>query len=124
MTHVNFDAPAGLHKWPSFKNERRTDGSGPYLIVAATLGECVREFMARPSATRHLYEIQTAPQPPLVSAVLSGEIVAELARGYGNFSEGPGRESARRWQKRQGSKLSEDLTVKILQCGRLTPIDN
>jgi len=78
--HINFDAPAGLHKWPSLKNERRIDGSGPYLIVATTLGECIREFMARPGATRHLYEIQTAPQPPLVSAVLSGEIVAELAR--------------------------------------------
>jgi hypothetical protein len=78
--HINFDAPAGLRKWPSLKNERRTDGSGPYLIVAATFGECIQEFMARPAATRHLYEIQTVPQPPLVSAVLSGEIVAELAR--------------------------------------------
>ena len=78
--HVNFDAPAGLRKWPSLKNERRPDGSGPYLIVASTLGECIRELMARPAAARHLYEIQTAAQPPLVSAVLSGEIVAELAR--------------------------------------------
>jgi hypothetical protein len=77
---VNFDAPADLRKWPSFDNERHTDGYGPYLIVAAPLGECIREFMARPIATRHLYEIQTAPQPPLVSAVLSGELVVELAR--------------------------------------------
>jgi hypothetical protein len=77
---VNFDAPAVLRKWPSFKNERRTDGTGPYSIVYATLSECIREFMARPTATRHLYDIQTASQPPLVSAVLSGEIVAELAR--------------------------------------------
>jgi hypothetical protein len=80
MTHVNFEAPAGLHKCPSFKNERRTDGSGSYLIVAATLGDCIREFMARPSATRHLYEIQADAQPPLVTAVLFGEVVAELAR--------------------------------------------
>jgi hypothetical protein len=79
-THVNFDAPASLRKWPSFKNERRTDGSGPYLIVDATLGECIREFMARPAATRHLYDIQTAAQPPLVSAILSEEIVVELSR--------------------------------------------
>jgi hypothetical protein len=78
--HVNFDAPAVLRKWPSFNNERRTDSAGPYSIVDATLGECIREFMARPAATRHLYDIQTAAQPPLVSAVLSGEIVAELAR--------------------------------------------
>lgn len=78
--HVNFEAPASLRKWPSFKNERRSDGAGPYLIVDAALGECIRQFMARPNASRHLYEIQTAAQPPLVSAVLSGEIVAELAR--------------------------------------------
>jgi hypothetical protein len=79
-THVNFDVHASLHKWPSLSNQRRTDGTGPYLIVAATLSECIREFMARPAATRHLYEIQTEAQPPLVSAVLSGEIVDELAR--------------------------------------------
>lgn len=78
--HVDFEAPAGLHKWPSLRNERRTDGTGPYLIMDATLGECIREFMARPAATRHLYEIHTAAQLPLVNTVLSGEIVAELAR--------------------------------------------
>jgi hypothetical protein len=77
-SHVNFDALAAISKWPSFKSERRTNGTGPYLIVAATLGVCIREFMARPAATRH--EIQTAAQSPLVSAVLSGEIVARLAR--------------------------------------------
>jgi hypothetical protein len=78
--HVDFNAPAVLRKWPSFKNERRTDSTGPYSIVEAPLGECIREFMARPAASRHLYDIETAPQPPLVSAVLSEEIVAELAR--------------------------------------------
>jgi hypothetical protein len=36
--------------------------------------------MARPAATRHLYDIQTAAQPPLVSAILSEEIVVELSR--------------------------------------------
>ena len=33
---------------------------GLVLIVAAPLGECIREFTARATATRHLYEIQTA----------------------------------------------------------------
>jgi hypothetical protein len=79
-THVDFDKPAVLRKWPSLQNQRRTDGAGPYLVVDATLDECIREFMAKPASMRHLYEIHTAPQPPLVSAVLSGEIVAELAR--------------------------------------------
>jgi hypothetical protein len=77
---ANFEKAAILRKWPSLQNQRRTDGTGPYLVVDATLDECIREFMAKPAYTRHLYEIHTAPQPPLVSAVLSGEIVAELAR--------------------------------------------
>jgi hypothetical protein len=78
--HVNFDAPAVLRKWPSLRNERRTDGTGPYLLVDGTLGERVPEFMAKPASTRHLYEIHTSPQPPLVSSVLSGDHVVELAR--------------------------------------------
>ncbi len=77
---VNFDAPAVLRKWPSLSNERRTEGTGPYLLVDGTLDECIREFMAKPPPSRHLYEIHTAPQPPLVSAVLSGEQIVELAR--------------------------------------------
>ena len=77
--HVNFDAPAVLRKWPSLKNKRRTDGD-PYLMADATLDECIREYMTKPASARHFYEIHTAPQPPLVSAVLSGEIVTELAR--------------------------------------------
>jgi hypothetical protein len=78
--YLNFDAPAVLRKWPSLGNERRTEGTGPYLLVNGALDECLREFMAKPKATRHLYEILTAPQPPLVSAVLSGEHIVELAR--------------------------------------------
>ena len=53
---------------------------GPYLIGEHALDECVRQFMAKPASARHLYEIHTTPQPPLVGAVLSQEIVAELAR--------------------------------------------
>ena len=78
--HVNFDAPAVLRKWPSLRNERLTESTGPYLLVDGTLDECIREFMAKPAPQRHLYEIQTAPQPPLVDAVLSGEQIVELAR--------------------------------------------
>jgi hypothetical protein len=77
---INFDAPAVLRKWPSLHNERRTEGTGPYLVVDGTLDECIREFMARPTSLRHLYEIHTAPQPPLVGAVLSREHIVELAR--------------------------------------------
>lgn len=79
-SQVNFDVPAILRKWPSLRNERLTEGAGSYLLVDGTLDECIREFMAKPTATRHLYEIHAAPQPPLVSAVLSGEQIVELAR--------------------------------------------
>jgi hypothetical protein len=78
--HVNFGAPAVLRKWPSLNNKRRTEGTGPYLLLDSTLDDCIREFMERPAPHRHLYEIHTSPQPPLVADVLSGEFVAELAR--------------------------------------------
>ena len=78
--HVNFDTPAVLRKWPSLRNERRTEGTGPYLLVDGTLDECLRAFMAKPTSTRHLYEIHATPQPPLVNAVLPEGLIVELAR--------------------------------------------
>jgi hypothetical protein len=78
--HVNFDAPASLRKWPSLNNERRAVATGPYLLLDGTLDDCIRGFTATPAPSRHLYEIHTSPQPPLVADVLSGEIVAELSR--------------------------------------------
>jgi hypothetical protein len=77
---VNFDTQAILRKWPSLRNERRTEGTGPYLLVDGTLDECLQEFMAKPASTRHLYEIHTSPQSRLVSRVLSGDTVVDLAR--------------------------------------------
>jgi hypothetical protein len=79
-SQVNFDAPAILRKWPSLNNERRTEEAGPYLVVEGSLDECIREFMAKPASIRQLYEIHTSPQAPLVSSVLSGDHVVELAR--------------------------------------------
>lgn len=76
---VRFDVPAILRKWPSLNNARRIDRE-PYLVVEGTLDECIREFMAKPPSTRNLYEIQTVPQPPLVTATLSAGHVVELAR--------------------------------------------
>jgi hypothetical protein len=78
--HINFDAPATFRKWPSLNNQRRTDAGSPYLLVNDTLDECIRQFLAKPPRVRHLYEIHTSPQAPLVDAVVSEEIVAELAR--------------------------------------------
>jgi hypothetical protein len=44
------------------------------------LDECIKQFIAKPASQHHLYEIHTAPQPPLVTSVLSTEQVVELAR--------------------------------------------
>ena len=76
---INFDAPATFRKWPSLNGQRRVDSIGPYLLLDGTLDECIRQFLARPTVTRHLYEIHTSPQAPLVSEVVSAENVAELA---------------------------------------------
>ena len=79
---INFDAPATLRKWPSLNNERvnASLGARPYLIIDGTLDECIRKFMAMPVGQHHLYEIHTAAQSDLVSAVLSTEHIVELAR--------------------------------------------
>nr|WP_245509142.1 hypothetical protein [Bradyrhizobium zhanjiangense] len=45
-----------------------------------TLDECISAFMQKPAATRHLYEIRTVAQPPLVTEILSPEHVIELSR--------------------------------------------
>jgi len=78
--HVNFSAPASLRKWPSLRNQRRGEAANPYLVLDGTLDECLRKLTAYAATTRHLYEIHTAPQPPLVAEVMAGETVAELAR--------------------------------------------
>jgi hypothetical protein len=78
--HIDFDAPATLQKWPSIKNERISTAARPYLIVDGTLDDCIRQFMAKRISQHHLYEIHTAPQGELVSAVLSARHIVEIAR--------------------------------------------
>jgi len=79
---INFDAPATLRKWPSVNHERVSAslGARPYMIFEGTLDECIQSFMSMPKGQHHLYEIYTAPQSDLVSAVLSAEHIVELAR--------------------------------------------
>ena len=79
---INFSAPACLRKWPSLNSQRLTETyyPGPYLLIDGTLDECIQQFMTKPASQHHLYEIHTAPQQPLVSAVLSAEHIVELAR--------------------------------------------
>jgi hypothetical protein len=80
--HIDFDAPAILRKWPSLNSERVSAslGARPYLVVDGSLDECIRQFLAKPAGQRHLYEIHTAAQTDLVSAVLSAEHILEIAR--------------------------------------------
>ena len=77
---INFDVPATLRKWPSIKNERASNAIGTYLIVDGTLGDCIQQFMTKPISQQHLYEIHTAPQGQLVSAVLTAKVIPEIAR--------------------------------------------
>ena len=81
-TRIDFGAPATLRKWPSVNNERVSTslGARPYMIIDGTLDECIRRFMLQPKSQHHLYEIHTAPQTDLVSAILSADHVVELAR--------------------------------------------
>ena len=53
--------------------------------------------MARPEKTRHLYDIQITPQPPLVTEILTSEYIIELAR-LRDFSE----------QARQGERQTPE----------------
>ena len=80
--HIDFNASAILRKWPSLNNERisASFGARPYLVVEGSLDECIRQFLAKLASQRHLYEIHTAPQTDLVSAVMSAEHIAEIAR--------------------------------------------
>ena len=80
--HIDFNAAAVLRKWPSLHNERISAslGARPYLVVEGLLDECIRQFLAKPASQRQLYEIHTAPQTDLVSAVLSAEHIVEIAR--------------------------------------------
>jgi hypothetical protein len=81
-TRVDFSAPATLRKWPSVNNDRVSAalGARPYMIIEGTLDECIRKFMLQPKSQHHLYEIHTAPQSDLVSAILSADHVVELPR--------------------------------------------
>jgi hypothetical protein len=79
---IDFSAPATLRKWPSRNKERVTTSlyTGPYLLFDGSLDDCMRQFMSKPTSQHHLYEIHTAAQEPLVSAVLSAKHIVELAR--------------------------------------------
>ena len=77
--HIDFETPATVYKWPSLGNARR-QGTDPYMIVEGTLSECISAVMSKPEPTRHLYEIRTKPQPPLITEVISGEHLVELGR--------------------------------------------
>jgi hypothetical protein len=79
---INFDASASLRKWPSHNGKRFTDTRypDPYLLIDSTLGECLKMFITKPASQRHLYEIHTAPQPPIVGNVIRAENIEELAK--------------------------------------------
>jgi len=79
---INFGAPAILRKYPSLNSQRNPDAfyPAPYLLLDGTLDECIKAFMSKPAPIHGLYEIQTRPQPPLVTEVLKGEDIVGLSR--------------------------------------------
>lgn len=79
---IDFTASAVLRKRPSFNAQRHHNAEypTPYLLLDGTLDECIKEFMSKPAAMRHLYEIHTKPQSSLVTEVLQAELIVELAR--------------------------------------------
>jgi hypothetical protein len=77
---IDFTAAAALKKWPSIGNQRAAASLGPYLVIEGTLDACIRGFFAKPASQRHLYEIHTAPQTQVITAVLGPEQIAEIAR--------------------------------------------
>lgn len=77
---IDFTAAAALKKWPSLGNQRAAASVSSYLVLEGTLDACIRAFLAKPASQGHLYEIHTAPQTQLVTAVLSAEQIAEIAR--------------------------------------------
>jgi hypothetical protein len=79
---IDFSAPAVLKKWPSINGQRANEAlwPNPYLVIEGTLDGCIREFLAKPSGQRHLYEIHTAPQAALVTAIMSAGHINEIAR--------------------------------------------
>jgi len=84
--------PATLRKWPSVRNERVSTADRPYLILDGTLDECIRQFMARHISQHHLYEIHTAPQGELVSAILSARQMLKLPGARFSLTLEEGRE--------------------------------
>jgi hypothetical protein len=77
---INFNAPASFRKWPSHSGKRQTRYPDPYLLIDSSLGECIKMFITKRASQLHLYEIHTAPQPPIVSAVIRAEHIEELAK--------------------------------------------
>jgi hypothetical protein len=79
---VSFAAVASLRKWPSIRGQKLAESKylNPYTLLEGTLGECLREFMLKPPTQRHLYEIHTSPQDPLVGEVILEGQAVELAR--------------------------------------------
>jgi hypothetical protein len=79
---IRFDAPAVLRKWPSSNGEHLA-GEIPDLVAEGSLGECIALFTSKPMSELQLYEIHTAPQGELITAVLSAQQLIELAGLWG-----------------------------------------
>jgi hypothetical protein len=68
----------------SLAAERIAGGASSYMIYEGTLGDCVKQFMAKPISQRPLYEIPTERPASLDKTVLEAPEIVEIA-GRGDF---------------------------------------
>ena len=79
---VKFDAPASLRKWPSVRNERISDTQHPSRIFwsMALLTSALENSWRSQHPNTAFTKFTQRPNPTLITAVLSAEIIIELAR--------------------------------------------
>lgn len=77
---INYDVWATLQKWPIADRTPRTgDVVRPSQVYSGTLGGCIREFMAKPTSQRPLYEAFTEEQTAFKSTILSAADMLDIA---------------------------------------------
>jgi hypothetical protein len=77
---INYDVWATLQKWPLADRLPRTgEILTPEQIYDGTLSECIKEFMAKPTSQRPLYEIFTEAQLAFTTTILSATDMLDIA---------------------------------------------
>jgi hypothetical protein len=78
---INYDAPASLHRWNSLEKKRARDAQmyGTRQIWDGTLAGCVKQFIAKPSARKPLYDIMVGEEAGVGKTILEPRDIVEIA---------------------------------------------